>query len=93
MNVRENRRGSQDWTIHRHRQCWEHKTQGKDKQSKNTQHRKLKRWITRTPPKNGGNTCFFFKPIAVKIYPSVVFIVISFFLKLNKENKPVCHRW
>jgi len=33
-NVRENQRGNQEWTIHRHLQHWIHKTQNEDKQSK-----------------------------------------------------------
>ena len=28
INVRVNRRGNQEWTIHRNWQHWEHKTQG-----------------------------------------------------------------
>ena len=31
INVRENRRSNQEWTIRRHWQHWTHKTQGKDK--------------------------------------------------------------
>ena len=43
-NVREYRRGNQEWTIQRHWQHWVHKTQNEDKQSNNKkQHRKLKR--------------------------------------------------
>ena len=35
--VRENRRGNQEWTLpQRNWQHWVHKTQGEDKQSKNT---------------------------------------------------------
>ena len=34
MNVRENRNGSQEWTIHRNWQHWVHNTQDEDKQSK-----------------------------------------------------------
>ena len=34
INVRENRRGNQEWTIQRHRQHWVHKTQDKGKQNK-----------------------------------------------------------
>jgi cyanate permease len=34
INVRENRRGNQEWTIQRHWQHWVHKTQVKDKQNK-----------------------------------------------------------
>jgi hypothetical protein len=35
INVRENRRGNQEWTIQRHWQHWVYKTQDKDKPSKN----------------------------------------------------------
>ena len=35
-NVRENRRGNQQWTIQRNWQHWVHKTQDEDKQIKNT---------------------------------------------------------
>jgi hypothetical protein len=52
---RENRRYNQEWTIQRHWQRWTHKTQVEDKQNTKTQHRKLKRWATRTPPKIGVN--------------------------------------
>ena len=34
INVRENRRGNQEWTIQRNYQHWVHKTQDEDKQSK-----------------------------------------------------------
>ena len=51
--VRENRRSNHEWTIKRHWKHWAHKTQYKDKQNK-TQHRKLKRWATWTPPKTWG---------------------------------------
>ena len=43
INVRENRRDNQEWTIQRHWQRWAHKTQDDDKQNTKTQHRKLKR--------------------------------------------------
>jgi len=33
-NVRENRRGNQEWTIQRNWQHWVHKTQDGDKQNK-----------------------------------------------------------
>jgi hypothetical protein len=36
INVRENRRGNQQWTIQRNWQHWIHKTQDEDKQIKNT---------------------------------------------------------
>ena len=36
INVRENRRGNQQWTIQRNWQHWVHKTQDEDKQIKNT---------------------------------------------------------
>jgi hypothetical protein len=32
INVRENQRGNQEWTIKRHWQDWAHKTQDEDKQ-------------------------------------------------------------
>ena len=41
--MKENGRGNQEWTIQRHWQHWEHKTQDEDKQNTNIQHRKLKR--------------------------------------------------
>jgi hypothetical protein len=34
INVRENGRGNQEWTIQRHWQHWVHKTQDEDKQDK-----------------------------------------------------------
>ena len=43
INVRENGRGNQEWTIQRHWQHWVHKTQDEDKQNKKTPDRKLKR--------------------------------------------------
>ena len=54
VNVRENRRGNQEWTIQRNWQHWVHKTQEVDNQTKNnkTQHREKKQWATRTPPKS-----------------------------------------
>ena len=36
INVRENRRGNQEWTTQRNWQYWEQKTQDKVKQNKNT---------------------------------------------------------
>ena len=36
INVRENRRGNQEWTTQRNYQHWVHKTQDEDKQTKNT---------------------------------------------------------
>ena len=36
INVRENRRGNQEWTTQRKWQYWEQKTQDKVKQNKNT---------------------------------------------------------
>ena len=36
INVRENRRGNQEWTIQRNRQHWAYKIQDEDKQNKNT---------------------------------------------------------
>jgi hypothetical protein len=36
INVRETRRGNQQWTIQRNWQHWVHKTQDEDKQIKNT---------------------------------------------------------
>jgi hypothetical protein len=40
-------------TIQRHLQHRAHNTQDEDKQNTKTQHKKLKRWATRTPPKPG----------------------------------------
>ena len=34
INVRETRRGNQEWTIQRHWQHWVHKTQEEEKQNK-----------------------------------------------------------
>jgi hypothetical protein len=34
INVRQNRRGNQEWTIQRNYQHWVHKTQDEEKQSK-----------------------------------------------------------
>jgi len=36
INVKENRRGNQEWKIQRNWQHWVHKTQNDDKQTKNT---------------------------------------------------------
>ena len=36
INVRENRRGNQEWTIQRHRQHWVHKTQDKHNTTQKT---------------------------------------------------------
>jgi len=36
INIRENRRGNQQWTIQRNWQHWVHKTQDEDKLIKNT---------------------------------------------------------
>jgi hypothetical protein len=41
-----NRRGNQEWSIHRHWKQWAHKTHD----------RKLKRWATRTPPNTRGRS-------------------------------------
>ena len=54
INVRENQRGNQEWTIKRHWQDWAHKTQDEDKQITKTQLRKLKRSAKWTPPKTCG---------------------------------------
>jgi hypothetical protein len=49
IDVRENRKGNQQWIIQRHWQHWTHTTQDKDKQSK-------KRLAPRTPSTNRGWT-------------------------------------
>jgi len=38
INVRENRRSNQEWTIQRHWQHWAYKTQYEDKENAKTQH-------------------------------------------------------
>ena len=38
LNVGENRRGNQEWTIQRQWQHWEHKTQDVNKETTKTQH-------------------------------------------------------
>jgi len=38
INVRENGRGNQEWTIQRHWQHWVNKIKNEDKQNTNTQH-------------------------------------------------------
>jgi len=38
INVKENRRGNQEWTIQRNWQHWVYKTQDEDKQNKDTKH-------------------------------------------------------
>jgi len=46
--------GNQEWTIQRH---WQHlgtQDTGRRQIKQKTQHRKLKRWATRTTPKNEG---------------------------------------
>jgi hypothetical protein len=64
-NVRENRRGNQEWTIQRHWQHWvyktpniRHRTQDTERRQtkQKTQHRKLKRRVTRIPPKTWDET-------------------------------------
>ena len=55
INVRENRKGIQEWTTQRYWQHWVHKTQYEDKQDK-IQHRKLKSRPTQTPPKTRGES-------------------------------------
>ena len=54
MNVTENRRGYRrsyrEWTFQRNWQHWVHKTKTSTTKA---QHRKIKGWATRTPPKNG----------------------------------------
>ena len=37
LNIRENRRGNQEWTIQRHWQYWVHKTRDEDKRNTKTQ--------------------------------------------------------
>lgn len=54
INLRENRRAKEEMTIQRHRQTWALKTHREDKRDKNIQHRKLKLWVIRTPPKKRG---------------------------------------
>jgi hypothetical protein len=54
-NVRENRRGNQEWTIHRNWQHWVHKTQNEDKQSKNTTLKTTKTSNTDTTKNMGWN--------------------------------------
>ena len=41
INVREPRRGNQEWTIQRQRQKWAQDTANDDIQNNKTQHRKL----------------------------------------------------
>ena len=50
INVRENRRGNQQWTIQRHWYHWEHKIQDEDKRNKkyNTA-QKTKQMSTKEP--------------------------------------------
>jgi hypothetical protein len=60
INVRENRRGNQEWTIQRHWQHWTHKTQNERIQSKQTpQHtRKVKKM------NNTDSTSMFICPVS-----------------------------
>jgi hypothetical protein len=48
INVRENRRGNQEWTIQRNWKHWGHKTQDEDKQCKkhNTENRNVRFSLT-----------------------------------------------
>jgi len=83
INIRENRKGNQEWTIQRHWQEWVHKTHDEDKQNKKIQHRKekLKRWATKTSPKSGGEPDpheLFLKPFnkspVIRVHPSNYYI-------------------
>ena len=59
INVRENRRDNQEWTIQRHWKSWTHKTQDEDKQSKkNPQYttQKTKKMSNTDPTQNLGWT-------------------------------------
>jgi len=51
INVKENGRDNHEWTIHRNWQFWAQDTDRRGDIQKN--HRKLPRWATRTPQKNG----------------------------------------
>ena len=51
INVRENRRGNQEWTIQK---LWATQDTGQRQTKQKTPHRKLKRWATRNPPKIEG---------------------------------------
>ena len=53
-NVREIRKGNQEWTISKHWQYWAHKTQDEDKtKRKNTMHtRQIKKMSNTDPTKN-----------------------------------------
>jgi hypothetical protein len=53
INVRENRRGNQEWTLQRNRQHWVHKTKYEDEQN-NPQ--KAKMMSNTDPPKPGMDT-------------------------------------
>ena len=61
INVRENRRGNQEWTIQRHWQHWVCKAQDEDKEKQKVQHRKLKKNEQLGPhQKYISCTCIFF---------------------------------
>ena len=54
INVRENRRNYQEWTIHIHWQHWTHKTQDEDKKKHKYITQKVKRMTNTDPTTNGG---------------------------------------
>ena len=55
LNIRENRRGNQEWTIQRHWQHWAHKTQEEDKQTqKHNTAQETKKMSNTDPAKNWG---------------------------------------
>ena len=57
INVRENRRGNQEWTIQRHLQHFAHKKQDVDKQNTKTQ--KTNKTCNTNPPKNRCHMVFW----------------------------------
>jgi hypothetical protein len=78
INVRENQRGNQEWTIQRHWQHWAHKTQKEGKQS--TKNRKLKRSSNTDPTKNRGVTsgqCLWIVHSWLPLWFSLTFIYIG----------------
>ena len=84
INVRENQRGNQEWTIQRHMQCWTHKTHDEDNQKKITQKRKVNIWATQTPPWNP-----WIIPVSDKI-SAVLLIVISGKCLVGHKHNTIC---
>ena len=91
INVRENPRDNQEWTIQRSWKHLVHKTQDEDKQNKQkTQHRKLKTLTTRTSSKTGVNGEQFLLLKKVSAYHTCKFILLAWGLHFGFK---MCSGW